>query len=86
MTTQLEWHRGPALGGEGTAGKRGWWDGDRLIIIVDTAKGREVAIVNVSADEGHATMRYDMEGSVCDWSVDSISWWAKLDKLPTSEG
>lgn len=85
----LEWHKGPAEGGQGTAGKNEdgvpqWYDGDRLLIIVETNEGREIAVVDISADEDYFDVRDASSGDTYDaWGPECWSWWAKLDKRNT---
>lgn len=80
----LEWHKGPAEGGQGTAAKNEdgvpqWWDGDRLLIIVETDNGREIAVVDISADEDYFCVRDASTGDTYDaWGPGCWSWWAKL--------
>ena len=90
----LEWHKGPAEGGTGTAGKCGetgkhlWWNGDRLLIIVETNQGREIAVVDIEADEDYFNVRDASTGETYDaWEPESWSWWAKLTKrnLPQND-
>lgn len=82
----LEWHKGPAEDGEGTAGKNEdgvpqWWDGDRLLIIIETNNGREIAVVDISADEDAFDVRDASSGYTYDaWGPECWSWWAKLTK------
>jgi hypothetical protein len=86
MKTELEWHEGPARGGLGTAGKNAdgvaqWFNGDRLLLIIDTNKGREIAVVDISADEDVFDVHDASTGDLFDaWEPHSWSWWAKLDK------
>lgn len=83
----LEWHRGPAEGGTGTAGrceetgKHLWWNGDRLLVVVETNQGREIAVVDIEADEDYFNVRDASTGETYDaWEPESWSWWAKLTK------
>lgn len=90
----LEWRKGPAEDGEGTAGKNEdgvpqWWDGDRLLIIIETNNGREIAVVDISADEDAFDVRDASSGETYDaWGPECWSWWAKLTKhnLPPNTG
>jgi hypothetical protein len=80
----LEWHKGPAEGGTGTAGKddKGhdlWWDGDCLLVIVETNHGREVSVIHITSDEETFSIS-DSNGDLWGWDTTDISWWAKLDK------
>lgn len=92
MKAEIEWHKGPALGGVGTAGTENgisqWYDGDHLLIIVDTDNGgnpvREIATVYINADEDLFEVRDASTHDIYDaWGPESWSWWAKLDgKMP----
>ena len=80
----LMWVRGPANGGGGTAGIKdgvpNWWDGDLLLVVVETNVGRDVSAVRVSADGPH--LSFVNAGTGEDdfgWGSEDISWWAKLD-------
>lgn len=80
----LEWHKGPAEGGTGTAGKENgvdmWWDGDALLIVVGTSLDREIALVSVNADEDQLSLTCLNTGECFDaWTLSDVSWWAKLD-------
>ncbi len=86
------WHKGPALGGTGTApceeGKPRWYDGDTLTIIIDTNNGREIAVVNICADEDFFSVTDASSGDTYDaWEPESWAWWAKLEdkNLPPVE-
>jgi endonuclease YncB( thermonuclease family) len=85
----LEWHKGPAEGGVGTAGANDdgvpqWWDGDRLLIVVETGDGREIAVVDISADEEYFDVRDASTGDTYDaWGPECWSWWARLDEKNT---
>lgn len=97
LPVSLVWHRGPAEGGHGTGGPNEegiestasqWWDGETLLIIVETNKGREFAVVHIAADEDYFRVTDASTGDIYDaWGPESWSWWAKLDKknLPPSE-
>lgn len=82
----LKWHKGPALGGEGTAGKNDegvpqWYDGDRLLIIVEMTSGDEMAIVDIIADEDLFQVKDATTGDTYDaWEPAQWSWWAKFNK------
>lgn len=88
----LKWHKGPALGGEGTAGKNDegvpqWYDGDRLLIIVETTGDDEMAIVDIIADEDLFQVKDATTGDTYDaWEPAQWSWWAKFNKhnLPSA--
>jgi hypothetical protein len=80
----LVWMRGPANGGGGTAGiidgVPNWWDGDLLLVVVETNAGRDVSAVRVSADGPH--LSFVNAGTGDDdfgWGSEDIAWWAKLD-------
>lgn len=83
---QLEWHEGPARGGQGTSGSdedgySRWYDGDRLMIIVETNVGRQMAIVDIDADEHYFRVTdASTEDSYDAWGPEDWSWWARLDK------
>jgi hypothetical protein len=94
MKTQLEWHPGPANGGVGTAGKNEagvsqWYDGDRLLVVVEINTGeREIVCLDVIADEERFETR--LAGTDELYSAflpEDWSWWAKLDteNLPPVE-
>lgn len=93
MKTEIEWIKGPALGGEGTAGKNEegvpqWYDGDRLLILIETNKGREIAVVDLDCDEHYFNVTDASSGDVYDaWEPSSWSWYAKLNSknLPAIE-
>lgn len=85
MTSALEWHKGPALGGVGTAGCREdgtalWWDGEMLLIVVDLSNNdREVALVHISCDEDYFSVTDVTTGDAYgEWGPESWSWWAKI--------
>lgn len=88
----LKWNKGPALGGEGTAGKNDegipqWYDGDRLLIIVETTGDDEMAIVDIVADEDLFQVKDATTGDTYDaWEPAQWSWWAKFNKhnLPSA--
>lgn len=83
-TFTLEWHPGPAQGGGGTAGKdangvSSWYNGDRLMIIIDTNKGREVAVVDIDCDEDYFRVNDAGSGESYDaWGPYDWLWWAEL--------
>lgn len=86
----LEWNLGPAEGGEGTAGKDEetgaplFYDGDRLLIIIETNQGREIAVVDIDCDEHYFNVTDASSGETYDaWEPHQWSWWAKLDKCNT---
>lgn len=81
----IQWHKGPALGGGGTAGKDEdteaplFYNGDRLILIIETTEGREIAVVDISCDEDHFSVTDASSGDGFDaWGPESWSWWAVL--------
>jgi hypothetical protein len=95
MKTEIEWRKGPAQGGEGTAGKNEagvpqWYDGDHLMIIVEVKNDRtgdehrEIAVVYLNADEDLFEVRDASTHDIYDaWGPESWSWYAKLDgKMP----
>ncbi len=92
-SVRLDWRKGPANGGEGTAGTNDegipqWYDGDRLLIVIETNKGREVAVVDIDCDEHYFNVKDASSGDAYDaWEPKDWSWWAKLDKgsLPPVE-
>lgn len=86
MSAELTWHRGTDEGtaGKDKDGKALWWDGDCLLVIVETNKGREIATVRISCDDEMFEL-YDSNGDVFPWELSDISWWAKLDKTNLPE-
>jgi len=80
----LEWHKGPANGGKGTAGTASdgtprWWSDERLIIVIETNMGREIAIVDIDCDVDDFSVKDASTGDDYDaWTPDSWAWWAKL--------
>ena len=82
----LEWHKGPAEAGAGTAetndeGLPQWYSGDRLLIIIETNRGREIAVVDIDADEHYFRVTDASSGDIYDaWQPEDWSWWAKLTK------
>jgi endonuclease YncB( thermonuclease family) len=86
----LSWQKGPANGGVGTAGERGgvsqWYDGDLLLIIVETNSGREIAVVGISCDEDWFSVTDKSTGDEYDaWAPEQWAWWARLTDLPPIE-
>ena len=83
----LEWKKGPALGGEGTAGGDWWNDGDWLIIVVDTVGKRRVFMVRVSCDVDYFGLYDQYDDYFDDYSIEDVSWYAVLDTkhLPNGE-
>lgn len=88
LVATLEWHKGPAIGGAGPAGKDDatgaplFYDGQRLLIAVDTElHGREYALVDIACDEDRWFATDVATGEFFDaWLPESWSWWAQLDK------
>jgi hypothetical protein len=74
---EVKWNEGPARGGQGTAGKDRWWDGDLLLIIVETNDGNDTDVVSVHADEDYLNLQCS-NGDAYGWEPSDISWWAKL--------
>lgn len=78
-TTKLKWFKGPANGGEGTAGRGEdgadlWMDGDKLLVIVETTTGRDIFVINVLADDDQLEMQDSLTGEILsEWSFDQIS-------------
>ena len=94
-SASLEWIRGPANGGGGTAGiidgVPNWWDGDLLLVIVETNSGRDVSAVRVSADGPYLSFLNPSTGEYdFGWDSEDIAWWAKIDEClppnPTEQG
>lgn len=89
MTATLNWVKGPALGGVGTAGiKDGvpqWRDGDMLLVLVETNHGDELHVFYISCDEGFFSVE-DSYGD-CPWEPECWSWYAVLkdSDLPKKE-
>jgi hypothetical protein len=85
MKTELEWHKGPALGGGGTAGIEDgvaqWYSGDRIMIIIERDEGRAYAVVDIDCDEHYFRVLDAASGDTFEaGDPSSWSWWAKLDK------
>ena len=83
----LIWNKGPALGGTGNAGNRAdnedWWQDATLLVIVETVYGRDIAVINVSADEGGVSATFNDTGDGWGWEVSDIAWFAVLgENLP----
>lgn len=79
----LEWFPGPAGGGTGTAGRRDgshwWWDGDLLLVQVETNLGVEMTMRRVQADGGHLSFVDPVTGDDdFGYMGDDIMRWAKL--------
>jgi hypothetical protein len=84
------WHKGPANGGQGTAGERNgvaqWWDGDLLLIVVETNSGRDIAAVRISCDVHFFSVTDVSTGDeYSDWMPDQWAWWARISEPPPSE-
>ena len=82
----IQWRKAPSNGGEGTAGKDRWWDGDLLLCIVETNSGNDIFTAHVSADEGGVSL-LDRLGDLIDWSVADLAYYAKIEDsiLPNTE-
>lgn len=86
ICSEIRWMPGPANDGEGTAGKDSngndlWWDGDLLLITIDTVGGRETTLIHVAADGDQLGMIDPLSGDyLCDYGFDEIEWWARLDE------
>lgn len=83
----ITWMPGRAQGGGGTAGKDEangaplFFNGDRLLLIIETDLGREMAVVDIDCDEDYFRVTEVTSGEGFDtWGPESWSWWAKLDK------
>ena len=84
-SASLVWHAGPANDGGGTCGIRHgipwWYDGDLLLVIVETTGGREFSVVRVSADGSQLSFANAATGDDdFGYMGGDISWWAKLDE------
>jgi hypothetical protein len=78
----LTWHHiseGIGTAGKDDDGKPLWFDGDRVLVIVETNIGREIAAVRIDCDV-HFFHVYDSDEDDFGWMPDSWEWWAKLDK------
>ena len=83
LTQNLEWKKGPALGGPGTAGVNAsgisqWWDGDMLLIAVETNSGVEIYLVVIYADDECFDVRTPGGDSFSEWDPESWSYYAVL--------
>jgi hypothetical protein len=80
LVVPLHWVAGPAMGGTSTAGARGWYDGDLLMIIIHHPDSRTVAMIQVSADGNHLNM-FDpnTQDDITEWGFDDIAWWATIE-------
>lgn len=81
------WQKGPANGGVGTAGEKGgvsqWYDGDLLMIVVETTRGREIAVVRISCDEDWFSVTDTSTGEEYDaWDPEQWAWWALINEAP----
>lgn len=88
--TILQWHKGPARDGSGTAetkdGIHYWADGDLLLIIVETNSEPETAVVRVSADGLGVDLSCSITGDCFGRIAEEISWWARIEEcLPVKE-
>lgn len=87
----LLWHKTSEVGGPAGRNNDGaplFQNGDRLIIIVETTAGREMAIVDIDCDEDYFRATDASSGEPFDaWGPNAWTWWAKLDKsnLPPEE-
>jgi len=85
MTTEIKWEKGPAKGGQGTAGTEDgfarWYDGDELMIVVETNHSREIAIVTISCDSEHFSVNDQNGESYYEWSPEDWAYWAKLEDI-----
>ena len=78
----LVWMPGPANDGEGTAGHDLWWDGETLLVIVDTMGGPETFLVLVQADGSQLSFVDRSTGNDdFGYGAGNISWWAKLEGI-----
>lgn len=73
----IEWNLGPAGGGEGTAGRDLWQDGETLLIARRTSKGNEYEIVRVRVNETEVRF-LDECGDELGFDPDSVYWWARV--------
>jgi hypothetical protein len=79
------WHRGPNLGGEGTAGGNNWWDGDTLVVIAGDGKENTIlALVTVDADEGYVVLRSWEDDEALEFGPSEIAWWSKFPEQPST--
>lgn len=78
----IGWISGPARGGEGTAGSRDgvpwWWDGDLLLIVVNTRSGPEISLVRMNADGDQISLDDPETGDDIGRSPDEIAWYFKV--------
>ena len=87
--TNIDWKRGPAQGGGGTAGKRDgcpiWRDGDLLLIVVNTIGGGSVFLcrVNSDGDEDWDQLSFvdpETGDEYFGYYEDDIDWFAVIDE------
>jgi len=86
-SVELVWHRGPAMGGGGTAqdespdGRPWWWDGDLLLVMVATNSGPFVRLVKVNADDEMLSFE-DPDSGDDNFGYESrdIAWWARIER------
>lgn len=82
LKRELVWHRGPFLGGDGTAGGDSWYNGQRLL--VEYSRGGDTydhALVEVCADEDGVEFLLAGTDEVAEFGVDDIRWWALINAL-----
>ena len=77
----LDWRPGPAEGGGGTAGGGPedsiWFDGDRLLVVVNCEDGVFIDLVFISVVDDHAVFHVG-EADYFSYSESAISWWAEI--------
>jgi len=81
---------GPSQGGEGTAGMRDgypiWYDGETLLILVDTVGGKSIHCCAVHADGDQLSFCDPETGDDNFGYTDKdIDWWARLDETNLPE-
>jgi len=80
----INWHKGPALGGEGTGCEDTWMDGENLLIIARNPEfpscDSYVSGVTVYADETGVYFFERNSEIVSDYTTDDVEWWARIDK------
>lgn len=80
---KLEWHHiseGIGTAGKDESGVPQWWDGDLVLVIVETNRGRDIAVVRISCDEHYFHAYEQNDNDEFGWMPDQWEWWAKLDK------
>lgn len=88
---ELDWHPGPASGGEGTAGGTSelpvWFDGDLLLLVIYRSDGSEAVTARVSADSHHVSFTNPLTGDEdLGFSDTDIAWWAVIsDSIPSAD-